>query len=145
LSTSYGRSCRTPSVGRNLRGGCSSRCRWPELSSSSWRAEQRCGFRGGPIFPAIFLGTAVTTLAVVALDVSPTLAVAVGTAAGMAAMTRLLFSALVFSVLLVGDSGLDAVPAAALAAVAAWLMVMALDKRAARTPGPGAGGAGERA
>ena len=49
-----------------------------------------CGFRGGPVFPAIFLGVAVAMLAVIAFDMSPTLAVAVGTAAGMTAMTRLI-------------------------------------------------------
>jgi H+/Cl- antiporter ClcA len=101
-----------------------------------------CGFRGGPIFPAIFLGVAVTALAVVTLDVSPTLAVAVGTAAGMAAMTRLLFSGLVFATLLVGAAGLDAMPAAVLAAVAAWLTVTALDRRGAGdAPDPAARGA----
>ena len=47
-----------------------------------------CGFRGGPIFPAIFLGVAIATLPVVWFDVSPTLAVAVGAAAGMAADAR---------------------------------------------------------
>ena len=56
-----------------------------------------CGFRGGPVFPAVFLGVALATIVVILLDVSPTLAVAVGTAAGMAAMTRLLFASLLFS------------------------------------------------
>ncbi len=40
------------------------------------------GFRGGPVFPAIFLGIAMAMLAVVWLDVSPTLAVAVGRRGG---------------------------------------------------------------
>ena len=93
-----------------------------------------CGFRGGPVFPAIFLGTALASLAVVAFDVSPTLAVAVGTAAGMAAMTRLLFSALVFSLLLVGTQGVDAMPAAVLAAAAAWVTTAALQRDL--TPAP---------
>lgn len=88
-----------------------------------------CGFRGGPVFPAIFLGIALTTLAVIAFDASPTLAVAVGTAAGMAAATRLLFASLLFAGLLVGTPGLDAIPAAALAAVAAWLTMAAIDQR----------------
>ena len=88
-----------------------------------------CGFRGGPVFPAIFLGIAVTTLAVIVFDVSPTLAVAVGTAAGTAAMTRLLFSSVLFAALLVGTAGLDTVPAAGLAAVAAWLTMAAIDER----------------
>jgi H+/Cl- antiporter ClcA len=88
-----------------------------------------CGFRGGPVFPAIFLGIAVTTLAAIAFDVSPTLAVAVGTAAGTAAMTRLLFASVLFAALLVGTTGLDTIPAAALAAVAAWLTMAAIDER----------------
>lgn len=53
-----------------------------------------CGFRGGPVFPAIFLGVALATL-------------------------------------LVGTAGLDAIPAAVLAASGAWLTVTALDKRPA--------------
>ncbi len=87
------------------------------------------GFRGGPVFPAIFLGVALATLAVHLLDVSPTLAVAVGTAGGMAAMTRLLLAPLVFAGLLVGTSGADAVPAAVFATSAAWLTRTALDRR----------------
>jgi H+/Cl- antiporter ClcA len=85
-----------------------------------------CGFRGGPVFPAIFIGVALASIAVVALDTSPTLAVAVGTAAGMAAATRLLISSLVVAALLVGTGAVDAVPAAVLASAAAWLAVNAL-------------------
>src|SRR5262249_13400375 len=91
-----------------------------------------CGFRGGPVFPAIFLGIALATLAVVWFDVSPTLAVAVGAAAGMAAGTRLLITSSLFAGLLVGSVGLDAVPAAVLAASAAWLTIEAVDRRRAR-------------
>ncbi len=90
-----------------------------------------CGFRGGPVFPSIFLGIALATLTVVWFDVSPTLAVAVGAAAGMAATTRLLITSSLFAALLVGTAGFDAVPAAVLAAVAAWLTTQALDRRAA--------------
>jgi H+/Cl- antiporter ClcA len=87
-----------------------------------------CGFRGGPVFPAIFLGVGLATLAVIAFDTSPTLAVAVGTAAGMAAATRLLISSLLIAALLVGSLGFDAIPAAVLAAAGAWLTVTTLDK-----------------
>ncbi len=90
-----------------------------------------CGFRGGPVFPAIFLGVGLATLTVVMWDVSPTLAVAVGTAAGMAAATRLLFSSVLLATLLVGLGGLDAVPAAVFAGAAAWLTVTTLDRRTA--------------
>ncbi|MDX6635230.1 MAG: hypothetical protein QOF06_1433 [Solirubrobacterales bacterium] len=90
-----------------------------------------CGFRGGPVFPAIFLGVGVGTLAAIVFDVSPTLAVAVGAAAGTAAVTRLLISSLLIAALLVGTAGLDAIPAAVLGAAAAWLTVTAVDPRPA--------------
>ena len=98
-----------------------------------------CGFRGGPVFPAIFLGIGLAELAHVWFDVSPTLAVAVGAAAGMAAGTRLLITSTLFASLLVGSAGLDAVPAAVLAACAAWLTVQALDRRATARDGAEAG------
>jgi chloride channel protein, CIC family len=85
------------------------------------------GFRGGPIFPAVFLGIGIATLPVVWFDVSPTLAIAVGAAAGMAAQTRFVLTSMLFAALLVGSDGLDAVPAAVLATAAAWLTASALD------------------
>jgi H+/Cl- antiporter ClcA len=90
------------------------------------------GFRGGPVFPAIFIGIGVATLPVVWWHASPTLAVAVGTAAGMTATTRLILTPIVFSALLVGRHGLDTVSAAVLAAVAAWLTITALEGRGAQ-------------
>lgn len=87
------------------------------------------GFRGGPVFPAIFLGVALGSLAQIIFGISPTLAVAIGTAAGMAAMTRLLFAPILFSALLVGTNGLNTVSAAVLASVAAWLATAALERR----------------
>jgi H+/Cl- antiporter ClcA len=89
-----------------------------------------CGFRGGPVFPPLFIGIAVADLAHVWFGVSPTLAVAVGAAAGMASVTRLLITSSLFAGLLVGTAGVDAVPAAVLAASAAWLTVRTLDRRA---------------
>ena len=88
-----------------------------------------CGFRGGPVFPAIFLGVALAMLAVVAFDVSPTLAVAVGATAGMVAMTRLVIASLLLAALLVGTGSTDVIPAAVLAGVAAWITRTAIDKR----------------
>ncbi len=90
-----------------------------------------CGFRGGPVFPGIFLGVGLASFAVIAFDVSPTLAVAVGVAAGMAAATRLLFAPLLFSLLIVGGHGFDALPSAVLGACAAWVVMAAIDKRMA--------------
>jgi H+/Cl- antiporter ClcA len=97
-----------------------------------------CGFRGGPIFPAVFLGIGIATLPVIWFDVSPTLAIAVGAAAGMAAATRFILTSMLFAALLVGTGGLDATPAAVLAAAAAWLTVTALDRPANRTGAPAA-------
>jgi H+/Cl- antiporter ClcA len=88
-----------------------------------------CGFRGGPIFPAIYLGIAVITFPVIWFDISPTVAVAIGTAAGMAAMTRLLLTPMLFASLLVGLQGVDTIPASVLAASAAWLAMRAIDQR----------------
>jgi H+/Cl- antiporter ClcA len=90
------------------------------------------GFRGGPIFPALFLGIGVATFAVVWFDVSPTLAVAAGAAAGMAAQTRMLLTSMLFAELLVGLRGVDTIPAAVLAAAAAWMAATALAR--ARRP-----------
>jgi H+/Cl- antiporter ClcA len=102
-----------------------------------------CGFRGGPVFPAIFLGIALATFAVIGLDRSPTWAVAVGAAAGMTAGTGLIFSAMLFAMLLVGGIGLDALPAAVLASVAAWIVKTSLERKAgdaaADRPAPSTG------
>ena len=92
-----------------------------------------CGFRGGPIFSAIYLGIAVITFPVVWFDISPTVAVAIGAAAGMAAMTGLLLTPMLFAALLVGLQGVDTVPAAVLAASAAWLAMRAIDRRSEET------------
>ena len=93
------------------------------------------GFRGGPIFPAIFIGITITSFAVVVVDASPTWAIAVGTAAGMDAGTEMVFSALLFSMLLVGQPGVDALPAAVLAVAAVWLTKLVIaPKDAEPTP-----------
>lgn len=88
------------------------------------------GFRGGPIFPAIFLGVGVATLVGELFGMSPTVALAIGTACGMAAFSRLIFSSLIFVLLLVGPSNADVIPAAVLAACTGWLVAHTLDKRA---------------
>ncbi|HEY3338966.1 MAG TPA: chloride channel protein [Propionicimonas sp.] len=86
------------------------------------------GFRGGAIFPAVFIGVAVADVGVFAFGMSPTVAIAIGTAAGTAAMTRLLVSSVLFAGLLVGRAGLETIPVATIAAVAAWLASAGLDR-----------------
>jgi H+/Cl- antiporter ClcA len=88
-----------------------------------------CGFRGGPIFPAVFVGIGVAMFPVIWFGTSPTLAVAVGAAAGMAGQTKLILTAMVFASLLVASQGVDVTPAAVFAAAAAWLTATALDQR----------------
>ncbi len=96
------------------------------------------GFRGGPVFPAIFLGTAVALLVGTPFDMSTTAVLAIGTACGMTAYTRLIFSSLIFALLLAGTGGIAAIPAAVLAAAAAWVVGRALDARAPVPPGTAA-------
>lgn len=89
-----------------------------------------CGFRGGPVFPAIFIGVAVAAIGSLVFGSSITWALAAGAAAGMTAGTGMVFSALLFAMLLCGTAGLDALPAAVLGVVAAWLANAALSRRA---------------
>jgi H+/Cl- antiporter ClcA len=91
------------------------------------------GFRGGPVFPAVFLGVALASVCEIIFNTSPTLSVAIGAAAGMAAQTRLLFAPLLFAILLVGPNGADTVTAAVLATATAWLVTHALDRAAAQS------------
>lgn len=95
-----------------------------------------CGFRGGAIFPAIFVAVAIAQFAVIFFDVSPTLAVAVGTAVGMVAFTRLVLAGILMAALLAGTAGLDAVPAAVIAGSAAWLTSAWLSARLDKAPAP---------
>jgi len=92
------------------------------------------GFRGGPIFPAVFLGVGVAAFAVELFGTSPTFAIAIGCAAGMAAQTRLVVTSMLFAALLVGSGGFDAIAGAVFATVASWLTVQALDPTAAAQP-----------
>lgn len=87
------------------------------------------GFRGGPVFPAILIGVSLATIGCVAFGSSVTWAVAVGAAAGMTAGTGLVFSSLTLALLLTGTAGIDALPAAVLGVVAAWLTNAILSDR----------------
>ena len=102
-----------------------------------------CGFRGGPVFPAIFLGVALATFPVIWFDVSPTMAVAVGAAAGMAAVTRMLLTPILFGALLVGPTGAGRRPGCG----GRGRRGVARDRdlgTASRDPGSGCCGAGAR-
>jgi H+/Cl- antiporter ClcA len=102
------------------------------------------GFRGGPVFPAMFLGTGVALVVGLPFGMSTTAALAIGAACGMAAFTRLIFSSVIFVLLLEGTAGTAAIPAAVLAAATAWVLGKFLDTKAAAaeaaitSPGPAA-------
>lgn len=85
------------------------------------------GFRGGPIFPAVFLGVGVAAFAVQSFGTSPTFAIAIGCAAGMAAQTRLVVTSMLFAALLVGSGGFDAIAGTVFATVASYVTAQALD------------------
>jgi H+/Cl- antiporter ClcA len=95
------------------------------------------GFRGGPIFPALAIGTATSVLAadvLPGLDLTP--AVAVGLAAATSAVLRIPFTAVLLASLLVGSSAIEVAPIAVLAAATGWVVAVALpnpeDRAAAR-------------
>jgi len=85
------------------------------------------GFRGGPVFPAIAIGTA---LAVAGADLLPGLettpAIATGVAAGTAAVLRVPFSAALLAAILVGSASADTAPIAVIAAVVGALVAWAI-------------------
>ncbi len=100
------------------------------------------GFRGGGIFPAMFLGIGLATFPVLWLDTSPTLAVAIGAAAGMTSASRLVLTSMLFAALLVGSAGTNTIPAVVFATVAAYITIMTLDQRRAAGDQPDAAATG---
>jgi H+/Cl- antiporter ClcA len=94
-------------------------------------------FRGGPTFPALFLGAAAGVLAsrLPGFDLTP--AVAVGTAAAVVAVLRLPLSAVVLASLLTSPAGLADTPLIIVGVVVAYLTTMALS--AGSEGGPDAG------
>jgi H+/Cl- antiporter ClcA len=72
---------------------------------------------------------ALAMVASIFFGVSPTWAIAVGAAAGIAAMTKTLLTAILFASLLVGPAGSGAISAAVLAAAAAWFTVVVLERK----------------
>jgi len=86
-------------------------------------------FRGGPTFPAMFLGAAAGVMAshLPGFDITP--AVAVGMGAAVVAVLRLPLSAVVLSSLLTAKSGLADTPLIIVGVVVAYLVTTALSVR----------------
>jgi H+/Cl- antiporter ClcA len=96
-------------------------------------------FRGGPTFPALFLGAAGGLMAARLPGFSLTPAVAVGMAAGVAAVLRLPLSAVVIATLLTSRAGAGAEPLIIVGVVVAHVVTLLLDRLRMR-PAPAAAG-----
>jgi H+/Cl- antiporter ClcA len=92
-------------------------------------------FRGGPTFPAIFLGAAAGILASHLPGFPLTAAVAVGIGSGTAAILRLPLSAIVIASLLTAKAGLGAEPLTIIAVVVTYLVTLWLSALQAPKPG----------
>ncbi len=97
------------------------------------------GFRGGPIFPALFLGAAAGLAAAQLPGFETTPAVAVGIGAATAAALRLPLSAVTLALVLTSQSGLGSGPLIIVGVVVAYLTSLAIQRRLeaapARSPG----------
>ena len=92
------------------------------------------GFRGGPTFPAMFLGAAAGVLASHLPGFEFTAAVAVGMSAGVAAVLRLPLAAMVLGTLLTDHSGPGAAPLVIVGVVVAYLVAVWVDPKPATAP-----------
>jgi H+/Cl- antiporter ClcA len=91
----------------------------------AWSLSLGGGFRGGPVFPALTLGTAIgMTTADLGIGIHTTPAVVAGIAAAWSATLRAPFSGALIAGLLVGSSA--TAPIAVIAAVVGWLVAAAL-------------------
>jgi H+/Cl- antiporter ClcA len=97
------------------------------------------GFRGGPVFPALFLGAAAGLMAAQLPGFSITPAVAVGMGAATVSVLRLPLAALVLAVLLTSEAGPGAAPLVIVGVVVAYLTTQMLS---GPPPVPHATGAG---
>jgi H+/Cl- antiporter ClcA len=87
------------------------------------------GFRGGPIFPATFLGVAAGVLASLVFGVSVTAMAAAGIAGVAAAMMKLPATSALLATLLLMSSIQTAAPFAIYGAVIGFLIRVAIDMR----------------
>jgi H+/Cl- antiporter ClcA len=91
------------------------------------------GFRGGQIFPAVFIGVVSGTAAsVLAPEVNLSAMVACGIAAGAGAMLRLPFTSALLAVLLCADAGMAVTTTAIIGSVVGILVRVAADTAAGK-------------
>ena len=105
------------------------------LKALAYAAALGGGMRGGPIFPATFLGVGVAITVALALPwAGVTALVVTGIAASAAGMIKLPGTSALLAALLAVGSGAAVAPFAILGAVIGLLMRMAADRVIARTP-----------
>jgi H+/Cl- antiporter ClcA len=93
-------------------------------------------FRGGPTFPAMFLGAAAGLMAAHLPGFSLTPGVGVGLGAAVTAVLRLPLSGVVLAVLLTASTGAGVAPLIIVGVTAAYLTSLALDARWPPRPAP---------
>jgi H+/Cl- antiporter ClcA len=92
------------------------------------------GFRGGMVFPAVFLGVVVATLATLLIDGANVSALAAaGIAAAVAGVLRLPFTGTLLALLLCAQAGLAVTTPAIIGAVLGVLVRVSADMRLGRT------------
>jgi H+/Cl- antiporter ClcA len=90
------------------------------------------GFRGGPTFPAMFLGAATGLMAAHLSGVDLTPAVSVGIAAGVAAVLRLPLTAVILTGVITAQSGgTGSAPLVVVAAVVAYVTINVVSPKSA--------------
>jgi chloride channel protein, CIC family len=85
-------------------------------------------FRGGPTFPAIFLGAAAGLMAARLPGFDATPAIAIGIGAAVVSVLRIPLSAVVLAVLLTAQAGVGASPLIILGVVVAYLTTLAVSR-----------------
>ena len=91
-------------------------------------------FRGGAVFPAVFLGAAAGVLASIWLPgIGAVAGMTIGMSAGAAAATRLPVTSTLLVVLLLGDAAVDLMPVVILAVVVALVVDEVLSTRPSRS------------
>jgi H+/Cl- antiporter ClcA len=96
-------------------------------------------FRGGPTFPALFLGATVGVLLMHAPGMAEGPAVAVGMGALMVAVLKLPLSSIVVATLLTASSGAGTAPLVVVGVVAAYVLTLVIEWRLASRAAPAAG------
>jgi Voltage gated chloride channel len=91
-------------------------------------------FRGGPTFPAMFLGAAAGILASHLPDFPLTVGVAVGIGVGFVSILRLPLSAIIVASLLTAKAGAGTEPLIIIGVAVAYLLTVALSRKQAPSP-----------